>query len=125
TADDMAKYLAFQLAHGALPDGTRLVSEANLARTQTPQVKLSDKAGYGMGWVIGKYRGLTAVEHNGGTMGFNSDLVFFPELGLGLFLVANRSPAVMATALRERLTELLFDLEPRTKSSLEARIREI
>lgn len=112
TANDMAKYLALQLGRGAIGEA-RVVSEENLARTQTVQAKVSHDKGYGMGWIVGTYRGLKAVEHSGGTIGFNSDLVFFPEIGVGLFIVANRSPAAMNGAVRARLIELLFDLEPR------------
>lgn len=100
TARDMGKYLQLQLARGVLPGGARLVSEANLGRTQTGQVKVSDKTSYGMGWLVGKYRGLNAIEHSGGTMGFNSDLVFFPDLGIGLFIVGNRSPTAISGALQ-------------------------
>ena len=64
----MAKYLRLQLDRGK-----GVVSEKNLDRTQTPQVAVGDKVGYGMGWLVGKYRGLVAVEHSGGTLGFSSN----------------------------------------------------
>lgn len=110
TANDMAKYIELQLGHGQMKNGTRVVSEANLTRTQTSQVAVSNDVGYGLGWAIGKQRGLTVIEHSGGTIGFNSDVAFFPELGVGLFIVGNRSPTPMTREVRERLLELLFDL---------------
>ncbi|MFN3200423.1 MAG: serine hydrolase domain-containing protein [Bradymonadia bacterium] len=109
TADDMVKYLQLQLARGVAPSGKRVVSEANLRRTQTSQVKVHDTAGYGMGWIEGTYKGLRVVGHGGATMGFNSDLLFFPDLGVGFFVVANRSPAMLHGAVKTRLLELLFD----------------
>ncbi len=125
TANDMAKYLQLQLSRGVLPSGERLVSEANLGRTQTAQVKVSDKQGYGMGWLVGRWRGLSVIEHSGATMGFNSDLVVFPDLGLGMFIVANRSPGAMATAARERLSEILFELDARAEGALGQRLSEM
>lgn len=124
TANDMAKYLALQLGRGAVGE-TRIVSEENLERTQTVQAKVTNDAGYGMGWIVGSYRGLTAIEHSGGTIGFNSDLVFFPEIGVGLFIAGNRSPAAMTGAVRARLFELLFDLEPRSDGDHEQNIAEL
>jgi hypothetical protein len=120
----MAKYLQMQLARG-MAGQTRVVSEGNLGRTQTVQIQVSERKGYGMGWLIGKDTGLFAIEHSGGTMGFNTDLVFFPEIGAGLFIAANRSPANLSGALRQRLIELLFELEPRAKAELEHNLREM
>lgn len=111
TANDMAKYLGFQLARGKNAHGKRVISETNLVRTQTGQIAVSTDVQYGMGWIVGKTRGLQMVTHSGGTMGFNSDLVVFPEIGVGLFVVGNRSPSVLSSATRGRLLELLFQAD--------------
>lgn len=125
TADDMAKYLEMQIARGKTPGGERVVSEKNLERTQTAQIEVSDQTGYGMGWLVGKYRGLVAVEHSGGTMGFNSDLVFFPEIGVGMFIAGNRSPSLLNGAVRARLLEILFDLPEKTGAKLAHDVKEV
>jgi CubicO group peptidase (beta-lactamase class C family) len=119
SANDMARYVKMQLGRGAL-EGKRVVSEKNLARTQTAQISVADKTGYGMGWLIGKYRGVAAIEHSGGTIGFSSNLVFFPELDLGLFVVTNRNVSVgFHGFVQRRMFELMFDaVEPRAERDL-------
>jgi CubicO group peptidase (beta-lactamase class C family) len=124
TANDMAKYLELQLGHGSR-NGAGVVSAENLARTQTTQIQAGKNLGYGMGWLVGSYKGLKVIEHSGGTLGFNADVAFFPDIGVGLFLVANRSPAAIAEALRLRLFELLFRLSPRAKTDAKHRLGEM
>lgn len=58
-------------------------------------------------------------------MGFNSDLVFFPEIGVGMFVVGNRSPAAMHGAVRARLMEVLFDLPEEAESNLAHNLEEM
>ncbi|MEM6792265.1 MAG: serine hydrolase domain-containing protein [Myxococcota bacterium] len=124
TADDMVKYLRFQLAQGKNEAGETVVSGPQLARTQTAGVPLSDALGYGMGWVVGTHRGLRVIEHSGGTMGFNSDVVVFPEIGVGFFISSNRSPASITKGVRARLLEVLFSLEPRAEAQLAHQLEE-
>lgn len=125
TADDMAKYMQTQLAKGVAPNGQRVISEANLSRTWTPQVPVSDKAGYGMGWITGESQGLKATGHGGATMGFNADLTFYPELGVGIFVVANRSAAGVLGPIRNRLFELLFDQPEKAEQNFTKRLEQI
>jgi hypothetical protein len=75
-------------------------------------VKTGSEGTYALGWGVGEAWGLRAVGHGGGTFGFGSDVTFFPEIGLGIFVVGNRIPdgAVLAVA-RQRLLELVFDAD--------------
>ena len=112
TLEDMARYMITQLNRGVAPDGTRVVSEENLLVTRQPQVKISAQSSYGLGWMVGTYKGLPMVEHGGNTLGFTSDFGFMPTIDLGLIMLANAQGAnTLGTDARVRLLELLYGLE--------------
>jgi plasmid stabilization system protein ParE len=65
---------------------------------------------YGLGWIIGSYKGQPLIEHGGNTLGFTSDLAFLPQANLGISVLANAQAATLFTqAVRYRLLELVFD----------------
>ena len=82
TPVDWAKWIAVLLARGALPDGTRLYSEARANEMWRPNIIISNSAGptetlpgraiastYAMGWSVADYRGERMVTHGGGSPG--------------------------------------------------------
>lgn len=44
---------------------------------------------YGLGWMVGKYRGLQYLDHGGNTLGFTSGLAFMPEKQMGVVVLTN------------------------------------
>ncbi len=112
TTDDMARYLIFQLNKGVSPDGDRIVSEENLRETWQPQVAISADASYGLGWVVGEWKGLQMIEHGGNTLGMTSDFSFLPEKGIGIVILSNAQGANgLGQAVRFYLLEQIFGLE--------------
>src|SRR5829696_2247532 len=93
SAREMARYLQMELADGVAADGTRVVSAANLERTRAPRTAIPAPPGlppllyegaqaYGMGWLVGAYKGQPLINHSGGTLGFISEVAFLPEADL-------------------------------------------
>lgn len=112
TADDLGRYLITELGAGVAPDGTRVVSEENLAETWEPQVQIDARSSYGLGWVVGEERGLAKISHDGNTLGFTSQLEFLPDADIGFGLIANAQAANgFAVAVEQRLYELLYGRE--------------
>ncbi len=110
TANDMARYLLTQIQHGLAPGGQRIVSETNLLETWKPQVAVDADTSYGLGWLVGSYKGVKMIFHGGNTLGFSSDLAFLPYVGLGIVVLANGQGANLLTeGLRYRLLELVYD----------------
>jgi hypothetical protein len=110
SANELARYVMTQLRHGVAPDGTRVISEANLNETWEPQVAISADISYGLGWEIESWRGLRIIRHGGNTRGFTSDVAFLPDSDLGVVVLANAQEANAAVpAIRQRLIELLYD----------------
>ncbi|WP_207215751.1 serine hydrolase [Pseudolysobacter antarcticus] len=106
SANDMARWLAIQLNHGALPqagkDGARLFSEAASQEMWTPQVltpiskypapldALTPQfSAYALGWDVEDYRGITILEHGGAVLGEQSLVVLLPSRNVGFAMQAN------------------------------------
>ncbi|MCJ1311214.1 hypothetical protein MMC25_004885 [Agyrium rufum] len=44
---------------------------------------------YGLGWEIGRYKGITRVYHGGAVAGFGAEMLYIPEIQWGITLMAN------------------------------------
>ena len=96
SAEDMARWLTVQLAHGALADGSRLFSEATwrqLTALVTP-IPIADPPpelaplrpnfrGYALGLDVRDYRGRKVLMHTGGLPGYVSRVMMIPDERLG------------------------------------------
>jgi CubicO group peptidase (beta-lactamase class C family) len=113
SARDLSKYLLMELALGALPDGTRLVSNESLVERRRPQIRMGEDTAYGMGLVIDTRYGIPVVSHGGSLFGYKSDMIFLPDHGVGAVVLANADTGgFLAGLLRRRLLEVLFDGRP-------------
>jgi CubicO group peptidase (beta-lactamase class C family) len=117
TAHDMAKYLQAELARGKSVTGAQVASEANVLLRRTPQIKIGEDRGYGMGLAVGKTKGLSFVEHGGATFGQFTTFFFLPDAGLGLVVLTN-GPGPLGSLVRRRLMELVFDGRPEAEAAL-------
>lgn len=92
---DMAKWIRFNMAGGTV-DGKALISKAQLAEIHKSQMKMSDDATYGFGWVIKKWTGRDYLQHDGGIDGFHTSVGFLPKAGIGFVVLTNTSGNTMA-----------------------------
>ncbi|MAF10660.1 hypothetical protein CMK11_09425 [Candidatus Poribacteria bacterium] len=95
----------------ALYGGTLLRPET-LALAFT-RVKLDGgrEGGYGMGWMLGEYRGLREVAHGGDITGFNGFIARFPDERFSVVVLSNvgmhpPSPLPSAGDLAHRITQI-------------------
>lgn len=121
-AVDVAQWLRFQLAEGAI-DGKRLISRDVFRQMHVPQTAIPnpDAASdvqsqfpapvqelgrmrfwsYGMGWYVTEYRGRKLIYHSGTINGFRTGIGLLPEEGLAVYINTNRvSRLPMALMLR-------------------------
>jgi CubicO group peptidase (beta-lactamase class C family) len=101
TAEDMARWVAFQLS-GLAPDGSRLISAASLREMQRPQMIMSGSNAYGFGWdITSTYRGKATrlLNHVGSTLGAMSIVALVPSEKLGVVILANAQEDAAANAL--------------------------
>jgi CubicO group peptidase (beta-lactamase class C family) len=119
SANDMARWLRFQLAGGTI-DGKRIVSAEALAVTRTPLMPIpldraahelnpfSNVQSYAMGWNVSDYRGELLVSHAGALNGFRAQVAFLPYRNAGVVVMINVGRGYAGAALRNAILDLLL-----------------
>ena len=118
SADDMARWLIVQLAHGRLPDGSRLFSEdtwKQLTTMVTPMpigtpapelVALRPNfRGYALGLNAVDYRGQKVLMHTGGLPGYVSRVMMIPSIDLGIAVLTNQESGEAFDAIAYRIAD--------------------
>mgnify|MGYP001302833542 FL=1 len=119
SANDMSKWLALQLAHGKLPDGKALFSEAAHAEMWKPVVILPVSPPrseafkslqpmfqtYALGWGVQDYRGTKIVSHSGAVLGFQTIVTLIPEKNVGFSVVINSEDGEILLGLMYELLD--------------------
>ncbi len=114
--NDMARYVAAQLAHGRMPDGRSLFSAEQGEEMWSPQVPLRPRgklaaitrthfAAYGLGWGLDDFNGYERVSHNGGLPGMVTHVSMLPELGGGVIVLTNQQECFALAAIATQILE--------------------
>jgi CubicO group peptidase (beta-lactamase class C family) len=113
SAADMARYVELELGKGVMPDGRRIVSEANILERRRHGVSIGEDAWYGMGLMERMVSGVRVVTHGGTLQGFHSTFYVLPDAGIGAVILTNADtgPAMFGPFLR-RMLEVLYDGKP-------------
>ncbi len=78
-----------------LSDGSPLLSPETMQRMQalvaTGRAGIESRVGVGLGWKIGLVGDCRFLNHEGGGAGFTSELRLYPDEGLGMVVLMNRS----------------------------------
>jgi hypothetical protein len=106
------------LAHGRLPDGTRLFSEATWqqlttivtplpAGTPPPELAATraNFRGYALGLGVADYRGRKMLMHTGGLPGYVSRVMLIPELQLGIAVLTNQESGEAFDSIAYRVAD--------------------
>lgn len=122
TPGDWAKWIAVQLGRGALPDGSRLYSEARADEMWRPNILISNSAGptaelpgraiastYATGWQVQDFRGERFITHGGGAPGFVSGTVLIPGRNAGFSYFTNAEEGMLTRALRSGIADIVMD----------------
>jgi CubicO group peptidase (beta-lactamase class C family) len=101
---DLSRWVRLQLGRGEF-EGRRILPEAVVTESWTPQIEVGGGASYGLGWFLRAWKGRRVVEHGGSIDGFSAQIALLPEEGLGFALLAN----VSATPLQALSMELVWE----------------
>jgi len=119
SARELARYVEMELAKGKLPDGTPLVSAANLLARYEPNVIVGEDVTYGMALMVDTRYGIPVVHHGGDLAGYHSDMIWLPDHGVGAVILTNSDSGVIIRGpLLRRLLEVLFDGKPEAEEML-------
>ena len=116
TVEDLSHYLALEMNRGVLFD-KGIVSEDTLLERRKPGIKIKETSSYGLGLIVDTVQGISIVHHGGATLGFNSDLFFLPESGIGMVVLTNVSSHYgqpFLSAVRQKFLELTFGVKERS-----------
>ena len=128
SANDMGRWLAIQLAHGALPgsDGKRLFSEESSREMWTPQVLIPihqypkpiaeatpQFSAYALGWDVTDYRGVKIIQHGGAVFGVQTIVVLIPDRQVGFSLQINSEDGVVLKGMAYELLDHYLDAPKR------------
>jgi len=120
SADDMVRWMRFQLNNGILGKDT-LFTKAQQMTMWTPHVNfpVSDRArdlyggrnfnGYGLGWGTSEYNGKQMVSHTGGYDGMYSALTMLPTEKIGVVVLTNSMDGI-GTMLSYEIMDRLLNL---------------
>ena len=121
TPADWARWIQVRLAMGALPDGTRLFSEARATEMWRPNIISGSSPGstaelpgraiattYAMGWSVQDYRGERLISHGGGSPGGISATVLIPGRNAGFAVFSNAEESLLLRALRSGIADLVM-----------------
>ncbi len=108
---DMARFLSMLMAGGEGSNG-RVVAAETLAEATRLHAPLAPGlgSGFGLGFIIGDYRGVRHVRHAGNLMASATDLQYLPEYNVGWYLAFNGAGSTLtANTIRERFARALVD----------------
>ncbi|MGH9198953.1 MAG: DUF3471 domain-containing protein, partial [Acidimicrobiia bacterium] len=98
------------------------IAPATLRTMQGPQMVMGGMGGgifpeishyaYGLGWMIGQYRGHKQIEHGGGIDGFLTELMLLPDDNIGLVVLTNSTSSTVGKVIAYRVMDELLGLEP-------------
>ena len=126
-ANDLARWLAVQLAAGQLPGSEqRLFSAASAEEMWRPVVPvpitplppalaeaMPQFRGYALGWSVQDYRGHKIIQHGGGTLGFRAVVVLIPGKNVGFAIVNNSEDNEFVPGLQYELLDHYLGLPRR------------
>ena len=120
TVKDLSNYLLLEINNGIFND-KRIVNDESILERRKPGIKIGEKCFYGLCLLVSNEQGLNIVGHNGGTMGFSSDLFFLPEKGIGMVILTNKSFVhSFLAAVKQKFLELTFSAKPRSEEMLQS-----
>ena len=127
SAQDMARWMNVQLAHGQSPGGVRLYSEAQAKQMWGPVVVVPasefklppqleamqpDLQTYALGWFVECYRGHLMIEHSGAVFGGLAMLYLIPDRHVGISVAINSEDSSTRRAVMFHLLDAYLGLPP-------------
>lgn len=122
-ANDFAKWLLAQVAHGESTSGEHVFSadsQRAMWQVVTPLSVSASTAengshyrGYGLGWFVKNEHGVKHVYHSGGILGMLSLTTIIPERNFAITVMSNQQAFGALTAITQEALEDLLDLADR------------
>lgn len=122
SVNDMANWLKVWTNEGKFKDKqilpasyiTEAISSQMVMEGALPDEKHKDIyfANYGLGWMIGSYRGYYVVEHGGNINGFSAIVSLYPSEDLAIVVLTNQQASQVPRAVSNSIGDRLLGLTP-------------
>ena len=117
SANDMAKYLMFELNEGQ-HNGRQLISKENILYRRTASTTEGESS-YELGWVVYNWKNIKGVFHTGDTTNYRSLIRFLPEKNSGVVILINAGHVGdLASIIYHKIFELWFGIDEKIDSKL-------
>lgn len=121
TANDLIKYVRFELNEGKLDNGKQYVTAKNLLQRRVPNVPVGEDRLYGMGLQVDRDYGVDVVHHGGSLGGYKTDIIVIPTANVGAVILTNSdSGQALLRPFMRRMLELLYDGKPEAAADVAA-----
>jgi len=120
SVNDMANWLKVWISGGSFK-GKEILPTNYIREAASSQMvmgaALPDKhedvflSNYGLGWMIGSYRGHYSVEHGGNINGFSANVAFYPADKLGIVVLTNQSVSRVPEVVTNSIADIMLDLK--------------
>jgi hypothetical protein len=110
SAADAARWLLLHTG-GDTVDAAAVDATHRLHVVMPPELSphpLIEVLGYGLGWVVLRYRDQPMLMHAGGVDGFRTDTVILPRQGIGVLVCANLFPTTLPYAAALQIADRLL-----------------
>lgn len=119
SVNDLLKYVQMELAEGKLANGKSYISKDALFARRTKQVAIGKTGAYGMGLFTSSAHDVNVVHHGGDVFGYHSDMLWFPDLGIGAVVLTNGDMGnVIRDQFLRRMLEVMFDGKPEAAAAV-------
>jgi len=121
SVNDMANWLKVWIAGGTFK-GKEILPTSYIKEAASSQMVMDAAlpskhedvflANYGLGWMIGSYRGHYSVEHGGNINGFSANVAFFPTDKLGIVVLTNQNGSQVPSLVTNTIADRMLKLAP-------------
>ena len=117
SANDMAKYLIFELNEGQ-HNGKQLISKENILYRRTASLREGESS-YELGWVVYNWKNIKGVSHSGDTRNYRALIRFLPEKKCGVVILINAANVGdLSYIIYDKIFELWFDTDEKVNDKL-------
>lgn len=115
SVSDMSKWMQLWLDQGHIGN-IQILSKKYIKTAQSYLQQLPNNPNdsipviryYGYGWGNWDHKGYKRVEHSGGTSGYVSNVVLYPDEKLGIVVLSNQTTTSLASMINNRIVERLY-----------------
>jgi CubicO group peptidase (beta-lactamase class C family) len=109
SARALARFIELHINLGAMPEGRRILDEALLREMyRVPFPVEGQTEGYALGIGRRTRRGLRYFTHGGGGFGFLSDMMWYPDVGLGIVLLTSSADHASQGVLAHEILDAMI-----------------